>query len=77
MGYMAEHIRAALSADRSRRAIQFKGVWISWGELADIVDGLDEVFENLGLGNGAAIACALRNRPECAATMMGVVSGGR
>lgn len=74
---MAEHIRAALTADRGRRAIQFKGVWASWGDLANIVDGLDEIFEKLNLKKGAAIACALRNRPASAATMMGVVSGGR
>jgi acyl-CoA synthetase (AMP-forming)/AMP-acid ligase II len=74
---MAEHIHAALSAGRSRRAIQFKGEWISWGELADIVNDLNRIFEALGLGEGAAIACALRNRPEHAATMMGVVGGGR
>ncbi len=77
MGYLSEQVRAALAHDPAREAIQFKGAWRTWGELAAIVTGLDEALAALGLEDGAAIACALRNWPEHAAVMMGVVSGGR
>lgn len=77
MGYLSDQVRAALAQDPGAKAIQFKGQWRTWGELSAIVAGLDNAFETLGLGDGAAVACALRNRPEQAATMMGVVSGGR
>lgn len=77
MGYLSEQVRAALAQDSARNAIQFHGHWRTWGELAAIVAGLDQAFEALGLGEGAAVACALRNQPEHCAVMMGVVSGGR
>jgi long-chain acyl-CoA synthetase len=77
VGYLSEQVRAALSGDPAREAIQFKGAWRTWGELAAVVAGLDQAFAALGLGEGAAVACALRNWPEHAAVMMGVVSGGR
>jgi acyl-CoA synthetase (AMP-forming)/AMP-acid ligase II len=77
MGHLSDQIRAALAEDTSEGAIQFRGEWRTWGEVNAIVAGLDQAFAALGLGQGAAIACALRNRPEHLAAMMGIVSGER
>src|ERR1700754_4586875 len=77
MSYLSEQIGATLAGPRDAPAIQFKGRWTSWGAAADIVAGLDGLFAQLGLGEGAAIGCALRNRPGSAAVMTGVVAGGR
>jgi acyl-coenzyme A synthetase/AMP-(fatty) acid ligase len=77
MGYLSEQIAETLAGPREAQAIQFKGQWTTWGEVADIVRGLDEAFQKLGLGAGAAIGCALRNWPVHAAAMIGVVAGER
>ncbi|MDB5448257.1 MAG: Acyl-CoA synthetase (AMP-forming)/AMP-acid ligase [Phenylobacterium sp.] len=76
MSYLNERIRAVLDDASEARAIQFKGAWRSWGELARLVHGLDAEFERLGLPPGAAVGGLLRNRPEQVAAMIGVVSGG-
>jgi acyl-CoA synthetase (AMP-forming)/AMP-acid ligase II len=77
MGYLTEQVAKTLSGLREGRAIQFKGHWTTWGEVSDIVRGLDVLLTELGLGRGAAVGCALRNRPAHAAVMMGVVAGER
>ena len=77
MGYLSERVSATLGGPRGAPAIQFKGEWTTWGEVADIVAGLDALFEQLGQGQGAAIGCALRNWPVHAAAMIGVVAGER
>jgi acyl-coenzyme A synthetase/AMP-(fatty) acid ligase len=77
MGSLSEQVAATLAGPRDAPAIQFKGRWTTWGEVADIVQGLDELFERLGQGRGAAIGCTIRNWPVHAATMIGVVAGER
>jgi long-chain acyl-CoA synthetase len=77
MGYLSEQIGATLAGPRTAPAIQFKGHWTGWGEVADIVHGLDHLLEGLGQGEGATIGCALRNWPVHAAAMIGVVAGER
>ena len=77
MGYLTERIAATLAGPRDAPAIQFKGDWTSWGEVADIAQGLGRLFDAFGLGKGAAIGCALRNHPASAAAMIGVVAGER
>ncbi len=77
MGYLRRQVRAVLDQAPEAGAIQFKGQWRTWGEIGAIVDGLEAVFARLGLGEGAAIGCVLRNWPEHAAAMIGVVSAGR
>jgi acyl-CoA synthetase (AMP-forming)/AMP-acid ligase II len=77
MGYLSDQVRAALDGDPDELAVQFKGVWRTWGELARIVRELDAAFARLGIGEGVAVGCVLRNAPEHAALIMGVVSGGR
>jgi acyl-coenzyme A synthetase/AMP-(fatty) acid ligase len=77
VGQLGDQIRAGLAGDPAEGAIQFKGQWRSRGELNGIVLGLDQAFEALGLGPGAAVGCILRNRPEHAAVMLGLFSGGQ
>jgi long-chain acyl-CoA synthetase len=77
MGDFSEQMRAGLANDAAAPAIQFKGRWVTWGEIGGVVRGLDAVLDALGQGPDAAIGCVLRNSPLHAATMIGVVSGGR
>jgi acyl-CoA synthetase (AMP-forming)/AMP-acid ligase II len=77
MSYLAEQIEATLGGPREAPAIQFKGRWTTWGEVADLVRGLNLLFQQLGQGAGAPIGCALRNWPGHAAAMIGIVAGER
>src|SRR5258705_3756413 len=77
MSYLREQVAATLAGSRDAPAIQFKGRWTTWGDVADVIRGLDGLFEELGLGEGSAVGCPLRNSPAHAAVMTGVVAGGR
>ena len=77
MAYLNEQIAATLAGPRDAPAYQFRGDWTSWGEVADCAEGLNGLLSSLGLGTGAAIGCALRNRPVHAAAMIAVVAGKR
>ena len=74
MSHLGDRLRAMLSEDPDGQAIQFKGAWTTWGEIGRLVAALDQALANLGLEN-AAVGCALRNTPEHAAAMIGIVSG--
>jgi long-chain acyl-CoA synthetase len=74
MGDFSEQMRAVLAKDAAEGAIQFKGRWMTWGEVGRIVAGLDQAFERLGLGPDAAIGCALRNHPLHVAALIGIVA---
>ena len=77
MGYLSEQIAATLAGPRDAPAIQFRGDWTTWGEVADIAQSLEDLVTALGLGMGAAIGCALRYRRVLAAAMIAVVAGER
>lgn len=77
MSQLIQAIAATLSGPRERPAYQYRGGWMPWGEVSDIVEGLDRICADLGLGEGAAVGCILRNRPLHASTMIAVVSKGR
>jgi long-chain acyl-CoA synthetase len=77
MGYLTDQIAATLAGPREAPALQFKGAWTTWGEVADLVRELNLLFERLGLGSGAAVGCPLRNAPLHAEVMIGVVAGER
>lgn len=74
---MRDAIRATFNERADQPAIQYGGAWTNWRRLGLLADGLQSAFEQAGLTEGAAIACALRNRPDHAAAMMGVVASGR
>jgi acyl-coenzyme A synthetase/AMP-(fatty) acid ligase len=74
---LTERVASTLAGPREAPAFQFKGEWTTWGEVADLVAGLGREFAAQGLGKGAAVGCALRNRPPHAAAMIGVVAGER
>lgn len=76
MGILSDAVQASL-AKGDAPAIQFKGEWVSWDALGGVIRGLDAAFAKLGLPQGAAVGGVLRNWPEHAAMMTGVVAGAK
>ena len=74
---LAERIRAVLALDPEAPAVEFEDRWVSWGELAALIDGIDTALSAAGLGEGAAIALMLRNRPSLLCAMISVITSRR
>ena len=67
----------ALNGGDAEPAIDFKGVWFDWGWLRGVADRLESLLQDAGVGPGDAIGFAPRNRPECAAALLGLIATGR
>jgi long-chain acyl-CoA synthetase len=74
MGILSDAVGISL-AKSQERAIQFKGEWITWGQLGRLIRALDATMAALDLPQGAAVGGVLRNWPEHVAMLVGVVAG--
>src|SRR3954452_24557555 len=70
MTQLAALIRGVLAVDPSAKAIEFDGRWRTWGDLARIVDDLDRILAEGGVGPAARVGALLRNHPLTAATLI-------
>ena len=74
---LVERIRSVLALDPEAPAVEFEDRWYSWGELARLMKGVDDALSAAGLGEDAAIAVMLRNRPSLLGAMMSVIASRR
>ncbi|MBV9509776.1 MAG: long-chain fatty acid--CoA ligase [Caulobacteraceae bacterium] len=74
---LAKLVRGVLALDPAAPAIEFEGQWRTWGDLDRVVQGLDAILLEAGLGPGARIGAMLRNHPLTAATLIEVVVSER
>jgi len=72
-----DRIRKTLKIDPAAEAIQHEGKWTTWGELGQIVDGVDAALEQAGLAADGAVGCILRNTPKHAGLILSVVASDR
>jgi acyl-CoA synthetase (AMP-forming)/AMP-acid ligase II len=77
MHAIRDKIRATLRDGGDAPAIQFKGHWTRWSDLAAITNGLNAACDALDLAPGDQVACLLRNSPAHAAMMLGTVAAHR
>ena len=77
MSGLAEIVRGVMGVEPSAPAMEFHGVWQTWADLDRVMTGLSAAFETAGLPAGARVGCMLRNRPDGAATILGVVTSDR
>lgn len=71
---LAVRIRAILELDPSRPAVYFGTGSTSWGDLAEVVSGLDRALDAIGAPAGAAIGLVLRNEPAHLAAAIGLMA---
>ncbi|MDQ8728262.1 fatty acid--CoA ligase family protein [Bradyrhizobium sp. LHD-71] len=77
MSKLGEFVRSVTQIDRSAPAIEFKGNWTSWGDIAATMDGIDAALLLAGLGPGIRVGGLLRNDPRIAASILGVIASER
>jgi acyl-CoA synthetase (AMP-forming)/AMP-acid ligase II len=74
---LAERIRTVLSLDPQAEAIEFRGAWRSWGDVAEISSGVEAALDTSGVEHGGAVGMVLRNDPALVAALLGVVLAER
>lgn len=74
---LAERIRCVLALDPAAPAVEFEDRWSSWGEFAELMQTIDAALSAAGLGEDAAIAVMLRNRPSLLGAMLSVIVSRR
>jgi acyl-coenzyme A synthetase/AMP-(fatty) acid ligase len=66
-----------MAIDSAALAIDFQGEPITWGAMTDLVNGIEDLLSEAGIGPGAPIALLLRNRPEMVAAVLATVVSDR
>lgn len=73
MSRLAELVRGVLRVDPAAPAMEHQRRWWSWGDLDRVIEAVDQALTGQGIGAGERVGCLLRNRPELAALLLGVV----
>lgn len=77
MSRLADLVRGVMRVDPAAPAMEQGGRWWSWGDFDRLIDQLEAHLSAAGLGAGVRIGGLLRNRPQVAALLLGVVTSGR
>jgi long-chain acyl-CoA synthetase len=68
--------QAAMSAPETL-VIEFGGQWFTWGQLAAVMSGLEEVLAGANLGRATPVAMLMRNAPAMVAAAIQVLKTAR
>lgn len=74
---LAERIRAVLELEPDCNALEFHGRWLSWRELRNGMEAIEQQLARAGLGEGEAIGVILRNSPGLFAALLQVLCSKR
>lgn len=77
MASIAETIDALLVIDPEAEAVEHNKAWTRWSEIKAIIDCLEGLFRQAGVGSDQRIAVLLRNRPGAFAAFLAVLHGDR
>ena len=77
MSALSELIRGVLKLDPAAPAMEYEGVWRTYGDLDRVVSQIDEALTAAGLPAGTRVAGLLRNHPLMAATLLAVITSDR
>src|SRR5262245_11557652 len=72
-----DRIRKTLRIDPAAQAIEYKGRWYSWGELAAVVEGVDAALDRAGLPPNGAAGILLRNTPQIGGAALSLIASDR
>lgn len=77
MASLSSIVREVLTIDPSAPALEYQKKWHSWGELTSIIDSIEAVLKENGIGAGTRIGGILRNTPPMAAVIIGTIINDR
>jgi acyl-CoA synthetase (AMP-forming)/AMP-acid ligase II len=69
---LSSQIAQVLAIEPTGPAIEFHGVWRSWGELAAVAADLDTLIAKAGAGTGARVGMLLRNQADLVPALLGI-----
>src|SRR5829696_3437385 len=64
-------------APADAEAIEFEGVWWTWGRLQSTASMVGRTLDEAGIGVGGRVGVVLENRPENVATVLAILATGR
>lgn len=74
---IARRLGEVMGLEPQARALQFKGEWSTWADLAAVGGALDAALLDAGLGEGAGVGIVLRNRPPIVGAIVGTLTTRR
>jgi acyl-CoA synthetase (AMP-forming)/AMP-acid ligase II len=74
---MKEALAAVLALDPAAPALEFRGLWRSWGELGDTIDRIERALEAVDLPSDARVGVLLRNHADIACALMAIFRSER
>ena len=77
MTSLSSIVRKVLTIDPSAPALEYNKKWHTWGELTAIIDGIEAILATNAIGPGTRIGGILRNTPQIAAAITGIIINDR
>lgn len=77
MTTLATIVRQVMAIDPDAPAIEFQEQWHPWGELSSVIDAVEKILDDQGIGPGTRIGGILRNTPQIAAVIIGTLINDR
>lgn len=74
---LAQRIRTVVRIDPSANALKFKQRWFTWGEMARLMEALDELFSRADVPQAAPVGILLRNNPANICALLEVLASRR
>lgn len=74
---IAEHLNGVFRLDTGANALEFQGRWYTWGELTDVIDGINGILDAAGVDRDAGVGMLLRNRPAHYAAIVAMLISER
>ena len=74
---LAPKLRESLSKNPDKPALEFQGVWHTWGDINRYVQQINELLSEKHVPGNAPIGLVARNRPPQAAAILGCIAFGR
>lgn len=77
MANLSSIVRAVMAIDPAEPALEYRGKWHTWGELTAIIDAIETLLVQNGIGPGSRVGGILRNVPEIAAVIICTIISDR
>lgn len=77
MSTLEQMCAAALAREASLQAVEYEGVWHTWGQLRQVAEQVGALLAQSGGAPDAPVVFAPRNRPVALATLLALMAQGR